>query len=170
MSSLARFFPAVGAALLIGAGGIVLAQQSTDSTTRAPGATQAQPHRHGFQRHGHAFAYGRILRQLNVTPEQKSQIKDILTQQRTQLQALAQSTRDNHEALLTTPPTDSAYAGLLATAKANAAARIDIESDIQRQIYGVLTPEQQAQIPGIVAAHRDAMKARWNARHPGAAS
>jgi len=169
MSPVSKFFPGIGACLLIGMTGIAWSQQSSGSG--ASGSTaMAQPHRHGFHRHAGWSVYGSILRQLNISAEQKSQIESILSQERPQLRSLAQAERENRAALLRTAPTDPAYAGLLTTAKSNAAARIDIASDIQRQIFGVLTPEQQGQIPGILDAQREAMKARWSARHPGSAS
>lgn len=172
MSSLRKFFPVIGAALLIGAANASFAQTTdTDATgaTSAAAPTRSHAHAHRFRHHGY-LPYGRILKQLNVTAEQKAQIKDIMTQQRPQLQALGKSIRENREALLATPPNGSAYADLVATEKANAEARIDLASQIRQQVYGVLRPDQQAQIPGIIAAQREAMKARWNARRSGAAT
>ncbi len=49
-----------------------------------------------------------------------------------------------------------------------AAARVQQASDLRTQIYAVLSAEQQAQIPGIVAANQAARAARiaaWRAQH-----
>ena len=64
------------------------------------------------------------------------------------------------ESLATTAPTDPDYPRVVAAAQANAASRIQLRSAIWSQIYAVLTPAQQAQIPGLVAAE----KANWEKR------
>jgi periplasmic protein CpxP/Spy len=116
--------------------------------------------------HGHHGGAGmefmHVLKQLDLSPEQKTQIKSIMESSRSQFQALGDSMRQNHEALLSTPPTDASYPALLQKAKENAAARIDQMHAVHQQIYSVLTPEQQAKIPSIVAAD----KAKWQANHP----
>ena len=115
--------------------------------------------------HGHHGGAGmefmHVLKQLNLSPEQKTQIKSIMDSARPQLQALGDSMRQNHEALMSTPPTDASYPALLQKAKENAAARIDQLHSVHQQIYSVLTPEQQAKIPSIIAAD----KAKWQAHH-----
>jgi Spy/CpxP family protein refolding chaperone len=105
-----------------------------------------------------------VLRQLNLTPEQQIQIKAIFTQARPQMQALRTSLRSNHEALTATSPNDPSYPALLAAEKANGITRIQAASDLKTQIYAVLTPAQQAQIPAILAADRAARDARIAAR------
>jgi Spy/CpxP family protein refolding chaperone len=111
--------------------------------------------------HGAGMEYMHVLKQLNLSPEQKTQIKSIMESSRTQFKALGDSMRQNHEALLSTPPTDASYPALLQKAKENASARIDQMHAVHQQIYSVLTPEQQAKIPGIIAAD----KAKWQAEH-----
>lgn len=51
-----------------------------------------------------------------------------------------------------TPPGDAADATLTETAKSNALGHIKLITDIQAQIYAVLTRKQQAKIPAIAAA------------------
>ena len=63
-------------------------------------------------------------------------------------------------ALAAGSPNDPGYPALLATAKANAAALIQFESDLRTQVYAVLTAAQTARIPAIVAADRAAQEAR----------
>jgi Spy/CpxP family protein refolding chaperone len=115
--------------------------------------------------HGHHGGAGmefmHVLKQLNLSPEQKTQVKSIMESARPQFQALGDSMRQNHEAMLSTAPTDASYPALLQKAKENAAARIDQMHAVHQQIYSVLTPEQQAKIPSIVAAD----KAKWQANH-----
>jgi Spy/CpxP family protein refolding chaperone len=52
----------------------------------------------------------------------------------------------------------------VATAQANASAAVEARANLWSQIYGVLTPDQKAQIPGIVAAEQ-ARRAQWQAQH-----
>jgi protein CpxP len=118
---------------------------------------------HAGHRRG-SSEFRRVLRQLNVTPEQQTQIKAIFTQARPQMQALRTSLRSNHEALAATSPNDPSYPALLAAEKANGITRIQAASDLKTQIYAVLTPAQQAQIPVILAADRAARDARIAAR------
>jgi Spy/CpxP family protein refolding chaperone len=139
------------------------------TTDPAPGSgTPSGHHWHGPGRgRGHGgFWY--LLKELDLTAEQKTAIKAILTQARTQNSALRASIRANRESLAITAPTDPGYPALIATAKANAAAGIDAMSSIKTQIYAVLTPQQIAQIPTIIANERAAWKAKaaaWRAAH-----
>ena len=63
---------------------------------------------------------------------------------------------------------------MVETAQAEAAKRIKLESETWAAVYsGVLTPEQQQAIPGIVTAveqERAARESSWQARHEAAAA
>lgn len=135
----------------------------------------AQPptgsHMHGRWHHDHPFMH--VLHQLNLTTDQKTKIHAIYDEARPQMESLGMSTRSNMEQLMTTPPGDAAYTALMDNAKANALAHLKLIGDIQAQIYAVLTPEQQANIPGIVTAEkakRDAARRQWRAAHEQPAS
>jgi len=111
-----------------------------------------------------------VLDQLNLTADQKTQVQSIFAQAKPRMQALRDKGRANHEQLISTPPTDPAYPGLIASAKSNASELIQLGSDLWTQIYATLTPEQRAKIPGIVAdqkAKREAHRAEWQQQHPG---
>lgn len=101
-----------------------------------------------------------VLKQLNLTPEQQTQIRSIFAAAKPQFQELRTSMHSNHEALAAAAPTDADYPALLATEKANAGKRIDEASAVKTQIYAVLTPAQVKQIPQILAAD----KAKWQQR------
>jgi Spy/CpxP family protein refolding chaperone len=96
----------------------------------------------------------RTLDKLDLTAEQSAQIQAIFDAARPQMHAVRESERAGREQLEITPPTDPGYAGLVASAKANAAEKIQLMSDLWVQVYGKLTPDQRARIPGIVAAQR----------------
>ena len=136
----------------------VAVQAATSTETTAP--SSAGQHWHGH-RHGPAGRFMHVLKQLNLTAEQKTQIKSIFEAAKPQFKSLGADMRSNAEAMAGMSPTDSAYPALLATAKANAAARIQQMSDVKAQIFAVLTKTQQEQIPQIIAAD----KAKWQQRH-----
>jgi Spy/CpxP family protein refolding chaperone len=134
------------------AGVAVHAATSSDSTTQT-----AAPQWH---HHGRGAHFMHVLKQLNLSAEQQTQIKSIFASAKSQFKELHESMRSNHEALEATAPTDAGYPALLATEKANAAKRIEQMSAVKTQIYAVLTPAQIKQIPAIIAAD----KAKWQQR------
>ncbi len=147
--------------------GVAVYAQSAAQTT--PGATAAGP-RHWHHGEGGVGPMGLVLHKLNLTADQKTQIKAIFAGQKSQFEALRASAKSNRQALAATAPTDPGYPALIETAKSNAATRITLESQIWSQIHeSVLTKEQQAQIPAIVAAAqaaRASKQAAWKAQHP----
>ncbi len=126
------------------------------STTAGPAGGHAWQGGH-WRHHGE---FHRVLHQLNLTPEQKTQIKSIFAQAKTDYGSRGAAARSNHEALTAMSPSDAGYPTLLATEKTNAAARVQAMSDIKAQIYAVLTPAQLAQIPTIIATDKAARDAR----------
>ena len=123
-------------------------------------------HAHGHHHHG---GLRHVLHQLNLTGAQQTQVQSIMAQAKPQWQTLRATSEEHRAALAATAPTDPGYPALLATVKADAAARVQAESDVKSQVYAILTPAQQAQIPGIVAADQAARASRmshWKAEHP----
>jgi len=147
--------------------GVAVYAQSSAQTT--PDATAAGP-RHWHHGEGGVGPMGFVLHKLNLTADQKSQIKAIFAGQKSQFEALRASAKSNRQALAATAPTDPGYPALLETAKSNAATRISLAGQVWSQIYAsVLTKEQQAQIPAIVAAAEAARASKetaWKAQHP----
>jgi Spy/CpxP family protein refolding chaperone len=139
------------------AGVAVHAATSSDPTTSTSGAH--------WRHHGPGAHFMHVLKQLNLTPEQQTQIKSIFASAKSQFKELGESMRSNREALEAAAPTDAGYPALLATEKANAAKRIEQMSAVKTQIYAVLTPTQIKQIPSIIAAD----KAKWAQRHQNSA-
>src|ERR1700733_282093 len=147
---------AIAIAAIAAAGLAVVAVNAATSTdtTRPPAPS-------GHWHHGAAGHFMHVLKQLNLSAEQKTQVKSIFASAKPQFQALRESMRSNHEALAAATPSDSNYPALLATEKANAGKLIDQMSAVKTQIYAILTPEQIKQIPQIIAAD----KAKWQQRH-----
>jgi periplasmic protein CpxP/Spy len=131
-------------------------------------APAAAPTAHSHWGHHRGASFMHVLRKLNLTPEQKTQVHAIFAQAKPQLDAMRGSARDNHTALTAAAPTDAKYPELIANEQTNAIARIQKMSDLKTQVYAVLTPAQQAQIPGLLAAERAAHESRaaaWRASH-----
>ncbi len=138
----------------------VAAYAYADAPDSAGGAPAVSGHRwHGH--HGGPFAH--VLKQLNLTADQQTQVKSIFAQAKSQMKTQHESMRANHEALMAASPTDANYPSLLATEKSNAAARVQAMSDIKSQIYAVLTPEQRAQVPSLIAAEQAARAQKFAA-------
>ncbi len=160
-----KFHSAVPTLLLAGC----LLGVASHAAAQAPDETASQAGAAGHGWHGHhGGGFAHVLKQLNLTADQKTQIKSIFEQAKPQMTTLHASLRANHEALAAAAPTDANYPSLLATEKSNAAAKVQAMSDLKTQVYAVLTPEQRAQIPGILAANQAARAQKleaWHAQH-----
>ena len=160
MSTLRNLLPAV----LLGTIVSVAAYAATAPAGSAPATAATGPQRWHGQRRG---GFRHLLGKLDLTADQKAQIKSIYAQAKPQLESLRAGSRSTRELLSTTPPNDPGYAGLVATAQSHAAARVQLRSELWTQVYAILTPAQQAQIPGIAAAQQSERAARnstWQAR------
>ena len=152
-----------------GAAGVAYAQSTapaTTTTTTAPAHGDHMWHRH----HGDLLV-GMTLRatkQLNLSADQQASIKTILTTARTQAKAARASGQAPVDMAVLANPGDPNYATALQSAKTLAATRIQNESELQGQIYNVLTAEQKAQLPAVLAtlkAQAQQRRAVWEQRH-----
>lgn len=157
MKPLRTTLSALFLAAALGAVAIASAAATESATPNDP------PMRHGGHEGpgGPEGGFHRVLDQLDLTAEQKTQIRAIFNQAKPQLKAAHESGRANRDQLEVMPPTDPAYPGVLASAKSNAGEQIQLMSDLWTQVYAKLTPDQRARIPGIVAAQREARRAKW---------
>lgn len=160
----------VAIASLSGAAGIAYAQSTTSPSTTA--STTTQPATHGkWHHHRGGFLLGMTLRatkQLNLTSDQQASIKQILTTARAQAKA-ARAAGPAIDMTALANPGDPNYATALQTAKTAAATRLQNESEIQAQVYNVLTAEQKAQLPTVLAslkAQAAQRRATWEQNHP----
>jgi Spy/CpxP family protein refolding chaperone len=109
----------------------------------------------------------RATHQLNLTPNQQASIKSIMSSARSQRQAQAEAGSQVDLAALANPG-DPNYATALQSAKAAAAARFQKEVDLQNQIYNVLTADQKAKLPQVLAdmkSKAEARRATWLQQH-----
>ncbi|HTC53149.1 MAG TPA: hypothetical protein VK700_14520 [Steroidobacteraceae bacterium] len=164
-STIQRVVLALAVATL-GAGAVGTA--SAQSTSSAPGAAAPNGAHHGHFRHfGHGGRFvGALLRatkQLNLSPEQQSTIKTILS-----------SARHNHQPGAEHPdltvlgnPSDPGFASAVQGAAANASNSVQKDSVLAGQIYAVLNTAQKQQLHSVLAsiqAQQQARRAAWAAK------
>ena len=156
--------------------GAAVAAASTTATPSATATTAPAPggkHWHHGHRGG-GMLVGvmlRATRQLNLTADQEASIKSILSNARAQRQADAGTAPIDMMTLAN--PGDPNYATALQNAKAAAAARLQNEVQVQGQIYNVLTADQKAKLPQVLADMKskfEARRAAWQQEHGAAAS
>jgi Spy/CpxP family protein refolding chaperone len=122
---------------LIGAFEVTHAQSVAATPSADPGTPHVRPVRQFF----------RALKQLNLSDDQKQQIKSLLSAARQSAKSQAPT-----DLSVLANPADPNYASTLQGVKDRAAARIQRWSDIQMQIFNVLTPEQKTQLPQVLSA------------------
>jgi len=137
------------------AGGVA---NATDAAQRAPAERHGQMQRHGHHRGGSALMS--TLKQLDLTAQQQQSVRSVFQSNADQRKALGQQRRANREALASTMPDDPKYPALIEERKQLAAQSIQQSSDTESQIYALLTTEQKAKVPQLLAER----KARWEER------
>jgi Spy/CpxP family protein refolding chaperone len=154
------------------AAGVASAQTTTTPSTTT--TTTTAPATGGHKWHGHhhgGFMLGMTLRatkQLNLTADQQASIKTILSTARAQAKAAHAAGTSTVDMTVLANPGDANYATALQTAKTASATRIQNESEIHGQIYNVLTAQQKAQLPTVLAsmkAQAAARRAAWEQKH-----
>ena len=158
----------------VGAGAAVAAVSTTTTPATTTAATTPAPSgKHWHHRHG-GMLVGMLLHathQLDLTSEQQTTIKGILSNARAQHQADAGTAMTNMMTLAN--PGDPNYATALQNAKTAAAARLQNEVELQSQIYNVLTADQKAKLPQVLADMKtkaEQRRAAWQQQHAGATS
>jgi Spy/CpxP family protein refolding chaperone len=156
--------------------GAAFAAADTTSTAAATATTSAPAPggRHWHHRHG-GMLIGMMLRathQLNLTPDQQASIKGILSSARAQHKA---ATADGNPVDMTAlaNPGDPNYATAVQNAKTAAAARFQKELELQSQIYNVLTADQKAKLPQVLAdmkSKAEQRRAAWLQQHQAGSS
>jgi Spy/CpxP family protein refolding chaperone len=154
----------------VGAGAAVAAAATTSTPAATTTATAPAPGGRHWHRHG-GMLVGvmlRATRQLNLTAEQQASIKTILSNARAQRQAAAAGGTAAVDWTTLANPGDPNYATALQNAKAAAASRLQNEVELQGQIYNVLTPDQKAKLPQVLAdmkSKAEQRRAAWQQEH-----
>jgi protein CpxP len=114
---------------------------------------------HGFGGPGGGFH--RMLKQLDLTTDQHSQVKAIFEKEKTTLQPLMEQMRQNREAmkaLEASGPFDEAKTRALATQNAQTMVELQVEhARVKSQIMQILTADQKAKLAQIEANREE----RW---------
>lgn len=126
----------------------------------------------GSHRYAHMYRHGGsalmgTLKQLDLAAEQKQSIRSVFDGNADQRRALWQQQRANRESLASTLPDAPDYPALVAEQKDLAVQAIQQASDTQTQIYSLLTAEQKAKVPQLLAerkARRDERRSQRQGR------
>jgi Spy/CpxP family protein refolding chaperone len=103
-----------------------------------------------------------VLHELNLSDAQKQQIRTITSTARAQWRS--QSTSEPADLPALGNPADPNHAAAVQAAQARAAQRVQNWSDVEQQVYAVLSPAQQAQLPQLLADLQSRRAARRDAR------
>ena len=165
MNSSSKFHGAAIAALAtMGFGGLVQAAPTSDPANAT--APSEWHHSGGEQEHGAEGGMLHVLHRLNLDDAQKQQVDAITSNARAQWRSQAAS--DSSDMVALANPGDPNHAAAVAAAKVRAAQRIQNWSDVQQQIYAVLTPAQQVQLPQLLAEMQTRHSGRHGAQPPSA--
>jgi periplasmic protein CpxP/Spy len=130
-------------------------------------AAQEQPEiaakNHG--RHGHFMGgmdLGLPLHQLNLTEDQKAQVKQIFQSEKATMRPLMQQEMTAHQQLIqlvTGGSFDQAKAAAIATQESQTHLQLEVEhAKIASQIYQLLTADQKAKVAEMIAQHQQRMQ------------
>jgi Spy/CpxP family protein refolding chaperone len=131
---------------MIGMAGMALGQEAPAAGTSGPPAWHRHVHPGMLPGGGLLIA----LRQLDLSPAQRQQVRTILQSARGQFTPDRDAARSDFLAL--SNPGDPNYQAAVQAAEQRATARIEQASKIEQQIYGVLTTAQQQALPGVLAS------------------
>jgi protein CpxP len=124
--------------------------------------------------HGHELGMGGPMmgffaKQLNLTEDQKAQMKSVMEKEHPTMKPLMQQQRliDQQLRQYVEGMFDQAKVQALATQKAQVQAQITVqETRIHNQLYQLLTPDQQTQLKQIEAKHEARMQQHMNEAPP----
>jgi Spy/CpxP family protein refolding chaperone len=144
---------------MTGVAGAVVAQTSSSSSGAGTTATPGAHHWH----HGHRMMLGggllHAFRQLNLTPAQQQSVHTILTAAHAQSQAERTAGAKPDFTVLSNPG-DPNYSTALQDLQSRMASRLQAQSQTELALYNVLSKQQQAQLPAVLAS----MKAKMSQR------
>ena len=148
---------AIAACALLGAGTLAWAADST-----APAGPPTSHHWH--KGHGGMMAgpLHHVLKELNLSDAQKQQVHSILESARP-----APGTARPDFTVLANPG-DPNFAAAVEQAKAQAAQHVQKMADITQQIYAILTPDQKAKLPQVLADMKtkfEERRAQWQQKN-----
>lgn len=145
--------------LLVAALAVLLGSAIAKSQTPADAPPPPPMHGHEFGMHGHMMGF--FARQLNLTDEQKAQMKTIMQKEHPTMKPLFQQQHQIELQLrqYVEGTYDQAKVQALAAQKAQVDAQITVQQTrIHNQLYQLLTVDQQAKLKEIEARHEARMQ------------
>ena len=151
--------------VLAGAGVLVTCETSALSQNEPPDTSQSQPRHHWGDRQGFAHedggfgmamdgGFGRALKQLNLSDEQKKSVQEIFAAARPEFDRVRESMHTMADSLGNAMPDDPNYASVVEQATRDsqqlAASMVKEASDLKTRLYGVLNADQKARLPEIM--------------------
>jgi periplasmic protein CpxP/Spy len=128
-----------------------------------PTFAAAHPPEHGGMHANHfrgEHSLAGLIQKLDLNDAQRENIRGILDASQSQRKALREQHHEAMKASLTTLPDDPNYLALVEKRKQLASEAIQQRSDLNAQIYAVLTPEQKAKVPQLIEEAKAQMKER----------
>jgi protein CpxP len=125
-------------------------------------AATAPAEHHAMHRHFMEMGLGLPLHQLNLTDDQKAQVKQIMQSEHPTTKPLMQqemATREKMIQLVTSGNFDQGKASAIAAQESQAHLQIEVEhAKIASQIYQLLSSDQKAKLAEIISQHEQRMK------------
>jgi protein CpxP len=149
--------------------GTALAQsQSSDTAPATPPARPAHAYGHGGM---HGPMMGFWAKRLNLSDEQRAQMKTVLQKERPTMKPLFQQSHQIELQMrqFAEGTYDEAKVRTLATQKAQVEAELDVQkARIHNELFQILTPEQQSKMKQMEANHEARMQQHTQQAPPAA--
>lgn len=158
-----RFRLLIAAVAVLLGGAIAKSQTATD----VPPPPPMHDHGHGFGMEGHRMGF--FGKALNLTDEQKAQMKAIVQKEHPAMKPLFQQQRQIDQQLrqYVQGPYDGAKVRALATQKAQVQVELTVaQTRIHNQMYQLLTPDQQSKLKEMQANHEARMQKHMHEAPP----
>ena len=145
----------------------MLAAFGTLALALAAGVAFAQAGGGGMRMHHRMMGpggpeFGMFVHQLNLTDDQKTQVKQIFQNEKPNIKPLMQQEFQAHQQmiqLITSGNFDQAKAAAIANQEAQTHAQIEVEhAKIGAQIYNLLDSTQKSKVAEIIARHQQRMQ------------
>jgi Spy/CpxP family protein refolding chaperone len=155
--------------LLIAAMAVLLgtAIARSQTTSDAPPPPPMHGHGQGYGMEGHKMGF--LAKALNLTDDQKAQMKTIMEKNHTTMKPLMQQSHQIEQQLrqYVEGPYDETKVRTLATQKAQIEVELTVaHTRVHNQLYQLLTPDQQAKVKEMEAKHEARMQKHMNQAPP----